>query len=186
MRVTFEELFPIMRPGGVYICEDIINGNEFLAYLAGLAEHLMTYTSTPIAEPGVASGILLPEAGVASAADSLQRAVRAVHLYPFLAVVERTLEPVTDFQPRMNVPSRALREWPRPGAAGSIGVPPGCGDEGEELQCPLSGVTRFGKLPSGKVATSVLRPQNGVRHSGGAFPSSLLHGRNTPGGHRPD
>ena len=98
MRVTFEELFPIMRPGGVYICEDIINGNEFLAYLDGLAKHLMTYTSTPIAEPGVASGILLPEAGVASAADSLQQAIRSIHLYPFLAVIERTLEPVTDFQ----------------------------------------------------------------------------------------
>lgn len=97
MRVTFEELFPIMRPGGVYICEDIVS-NAFLAYIGGLAEHLMTYTSTPLAEPGVASGFLLPQAGVASAAHSLQRAVRSIHLYPFLAVVERTVEPVTDFQ----------------------------------------------------------------------------------------
>ena len=87
MRVTFEELFPILRPGGVYICEDIVNGNEFLAYLAGLAEHLMTYENTKLDEPGVAS-----------AADSLQKAVQAIHLYPFLAVVERTSEPVTDFQ----------------------------------------------------------------------------------------
>ncbi|HKX47130.1 MAG TPA: class I SAM-dependent methyltransferase [Gaiellaceae bacterium] len=97
MRVTFEELFPILRPGGVYICEDIL-GNPFLAYLGGLAEHLMTWTSTPLTEPGVASGFLLPQAGVASAADGLQQAVRSIHLYPFLAVVERTLEPVTDFQ----------------------------------------------------------------------------------------
>jgi len=87
MRVTFEELFPILRPGGVYICEDIINGNEFLAYLGGLAEHLMTYRSTPLAEPGVAS-----------AAGSLQQAVESIHLYPFVAVVERTLQPVADFQ----------------------------------------------------------------------------------------
>ena len=36
MRVTFEELFPVMRPGGVYICEDIVS-NAFLAYLSGLA-----------------------------------------------------------------------------------------------------------------------------------------------------
>jgi hypothetical protein len=97
MRVTFEELLPIMRPGGVYICEDIVN-NPFLAYLGGLAEHLMIFTNTPLTEPGVASGILLPQAGVASAADSLQQAVRAIHLYPFLAVVERTDAPVTDFQ----------------------------------------------------------------------------------------
>ena len=87
MRVTFEELFPILRPGGVYICEDIINGNEFLAYLGGLAEHRMTYRSTPLAEPGVAS-----------AAGSLQQAVESIHLYPFVAVVERTLQPVADFQ----------------------------------------------------------------------------------------
>jgi methyltransferase family protein len=87
MRVTFEELFPIMRPGGVYICEDIINGNEFLAYLGGLAEHLTTYESIPLAEPGVAS-----------AANPLQQVVESIHFYPFVAVVERTLEPVTDFE----------------------------------------------------------------------------------------
>ena len=83
MRVTFEELFPIVRPGGVYICEDIINGNEFLAYLGGLSEHLMTYESTSLAEPGVASS-----------AGGFQQSVQAVHLYPFVAVVERTLQPV--------------------------------------------------------------------------------------------
>jgi SAM-dependent methyltransferase len=87
MRVTFEELFPILRPGGVYICEDIVNGNEFLAYLAGLAEHLTTFESTTLEEPGVAS-----------AADSLHQAVQAIHLYPFVAVVERTAGPVSDFQ----------------------------------------------------------------------------------------
>ena len=65
MRVTFEELFPILRPGGVYVCEDIVNGNEFLAYLAGLAEHLTTFESTELDEPGVASS-----------ADGLQQAIQ--------------------------------------------------------------------------------------------------------------
>jgi hypothetical protein len=87
MRVTFEELFPILRPGGVYLCEDIVNANTFLAYLGGLAEHLTTFESTPLAEPGVASS-----------ASSFQQAVQAIHLYPFLAVIERTLEPVAGFQ----------------------------------------------------------------------------------------
>ncbi len=87
MRVTFEELFPILRPGGVYICEDIINGNEFLAYLGGLAEHLTTYETAPPSEPGVAS-----------AASSFQQAVRSIHLYPFVAVIERTVATVTEFQ----------------------------------------------------------------------------------------
>jgi hypothetical protein len=87
MRVTFEELFPVIRPGGVYICEDIVKGNEFLAYLGGLAEHLMTFERTPLDGPGVASS-----------AGSFQQAVQAIHLYPFAAVVERTLEPVADFE----------------------------------------------------------------------------------------
>jgi hypothetical protein len=43
MRVTFEELFPILRPGGVYIREDILIDNTFLAYLGGLAHHLIAY-----------------------------------------------------------------------------------------------------------------------------------------------
>jgi hypothetical protein len=87
MRVTFEELFPILRPGGVYVCEDIVNGNEFLAYLAGLAEHLTNFESTELQEPGVASS-----------AGGPQQAIQGIHLYPFVAVVERTLEPVADFQ----------------------------------------------------------------------------------------
>jgi SAM-dependent methyltransferase len=99
MRVTFEELFPILRPGGVYICEDIVNNNEFLAYLAGLAEHLTTYESKP-----------LPEPGVASAAGSFQQAVRAIHFYPFLAVLERTPAPVAGFE----FPKHGSR-WQPPG-----------------------------------------------------------------------
>lgn len=98
MRVTFEELFPTLRPRGVYICEDIVD-NEFLAYLEGLAEHLMRYKSTPLDEPGVAS-----------VADSFQQAVQAIHFYPFLAVVERTLQPVTEFQ----FPKHGS-EWQPPG-----------------------------------------------------------------------
>ena len=35
MRVTFEELFPILRPGGVYICEDIINATSSSPTSAG-------------------------------------------------------------------------------------------------------------------------------------------------------
>ncbi len=87
MRVTFEELLPMMRPGGVYICEDILNDNTFLAYLGGLARHLMTYSNVPPEEEGAASS-----------ASSLQQYVESIHLYPFVAVIERTLDPVTDFQ----------------------------------------------------------------------------------------
>jgi hypothetical protein len=89
MRVTFEELLPIVRPGGVYICEDIATtstDNTFLAYLGGLAQHLIAY-----------SGIPPYEEGVASSASALQRHVESIHLYPFVAVIERTSDPVTRF-----------------------------------------------------------------------------------------
>jgi hypothetical protein len=40
-RVTLEELFPHLRPGGVYICEDIHGmGNPFFGYLVGIAAAL--------------------------------------------------------------------------------------------------------------------------------------------------
>ena len=87
MRVTFEELMPILRPGGVYICEDIGTDNTFLPYLGGLAQHLVSYSGIPLKEEGVASG-----------ASALQRSVESIHLYPLLAVIERTLAPVTSFQ----------------------------------------------------------------------------------------
>jgi hypothetical protein len=47
----------------------------------------MTYRTTPLAEPGVASS-----------AGRLQQAVEAIHLYPFVAVVERAGGPVGDFE----------------------------------------------------------------------------------------
>ncbi len=85
-RVTLEELLPLLRPGGVYICEDIGTDNTFLAYLSGLAHNLIRYTGVP-AESGVASGV-----------GSFQRAVDSIHIYPFVAVIERTREPPELFE----------------------------------------------------------------------------------------
>lgn len=85
-RITLEELLPILRPGGVYICEDIGTDNTFLAYIAGLAHNLITYSGVPT-ENGVASGV-----------GSFQRAVASIHLYPFLAVIERTVTPPELFE----------------------------------------------------------------------------------------
>jgi hypothetical protein len=79
--VTLEEMLPHMAPGGVYICEDIVN-NEFAAYLMGLQMRMNWATR------GDGDGQLnITAAGI-------QRHVASMHLYPFLAVIEKAVQPV--------------------------------------------------------------------------------------------
>jgi hypothetical protein len=85
-RVTLEETLPYLRPGGVYICEDVHNeGNRFASFVQSMADGLN-------AAPEVAS--------------PLQAQVLSVHLYPFLVVVERAAEPM----PRLQAEKRGT-EW---------------------------------------------------------------------------
>jgi hypothetical protein len=67
---TFEALFPSLRPGGVYICEDVGGlHNPFFAYVAGLTRNLYS--------------------GGAPAVSAFQSAVDGVHLYPGAVVVSK-------------------------------------------------------------------------------------------------
>jgi hypothetical protein len=73
-RVTLEEMLPRLRPGGVYICEDVhAVGNRFGAYAQALAAQLneMVSETTPF-----------------------QRDIQSVHFYPYLVVIERSAVPV--------------------------------------------------------------------------------------------
>jgi hypothetical protein len=75
---TLEALFPHLQPGGVYICEDVHDPfNPFLSYIDGLSRGLHAVRSF--------------EVGVDLTVDPIkfQRLVDSVHLYPFLAVIER-------------------------------------------------------------------------------------------------
>jgi hypothetical protein len=66
--VSFEELLPHLSDGGVYLCEDTHGArNPFLAYVAGFASRLN-------GEDG----------------STLLKAIDSVHLYPSVAVIERT------------------------------------------------------------------------------------------------
>ena len=66
--VTLEELLPHLQPGGVYACEDIHSvDNAFAAYVGALSTRLH------------ALGHPTP----------FQRDVKAVHLYPYMALIER-------------------------------------------------------------------------------------------------
>ncbi len=78
--VTLEEILPHLRPGGVYLCEDILGTqNRFAAYMNGLAAGLNAFT------PGSDSEI---------SPSAFQRSICSIHLYPFVAVIEKSCHPV--------------------------------------------------------------------------------------------
>jgi hypothetical protein len=68
--VTLEEMLPHLAPGGIYICEDVHwRINEFAAYASALAWKLNGRDS------------------------NFSRMIHSVHLYPFLVIIEKTLNP---------------------------------------------------------------------------------------------
>jgi SAM-dependent methyltransferase len=88
-RITLEEMLPHLRPGGIYLCEDIHRANnQFAAYLQGFASSLNAFTRSE-----VLSGV----AGSAATASSFQQAIQAIHLYPFVAVIEKRDQYLREF-----------------------------------------------------------------------------------------
>jgi hypothetical protein len=82
---TLEELLPHLRPGGVYVCEDLMgNDKPFAAYISGLSYNLNTARNTH-------------DSRLATVPTHFQRSVHSVHLYPFVAVIEKTESPVSEF-----------------------------------------------------------------------------------------
>jgi SAM-dependent methyltransferase len=78
--VTLEEVLSHLRPGGVYICEDVYGEfNPFHDYVSGLAHHLNAWQMKP--------GVSHPHEGIRP--NSVQRVVHSVHLYPFMVVIEK-------------------------------------------------------------------------------------------------
>lgn len=72
--VTLEEALPLLRPGGVYLCEDVHGTlNPFHAYVAGLCSLLHSAPS---------------DGGSTVAANGLQNLVQSVTIYPYCAVIE--------------------------------------------------------------------------------------------------
>ena len=90
---TLEVLLPHLRPGGVYLCEDIHHRfNTFLSYINGLSRSL--YSTSLVSEQMDADP------------DELQRSIDSIHLYPFIAVIEKRVEQLN----RMSAPQRGT-EW---------------------------------------------------------------------------
>lgn len=79
-RVTLEECLPRLRPGGVFICEDIHRvRNRFNSFLDGLGSALnpMIYGDDPS-----------PPGNRRVAATPFQARIHSIHRYPYVAVIE--------------------------------------------------------------------------------------------------
>jgi len=83
---TLEELFPHLRPGGVYLCEDLFGPfNAFRHYVTGLTHNLNAFHNKP------------GDTDLASLSNPFQAMVRSVHVYPYVVVLEKRDAPVSEF-----------------------------------------------------------------------------------------
>ena len=72
--VTLEECLPMLKPGGVYICEDVHGfDNYFLDYIHGLSKSLHSYDE---------------ESEFIVKANNLQQHIHSIHLYPYIVVIQ--------------------------------------------------------------------------------------------------
>jgi len=85
--VTLEEMLPHIRPGGVYICEDVHGrGSHFAAFAHALADNLNESQRAP-------DGSGLPR----YRATPFQSAIESITFYPYVVVIEKTAAPRAEF-----------------------------------------------------------------------------------------
>lgn len=93
-QITLEEMLPSLRPGGVYLCEDVHGYfNRFSAFASGLVHDLNHMN--PI------SGSL-PQSSV----SPFQSSIHSIHFYPYVVVIEKHRVP---FQ-KLSAPKHGT-EW---------------------------------------------------------------------------
>lgn len=87
-------MLPHLRPGGVYICEDIHSGgNDFSAFAAGLVEQLNA----------------MHVVGSEVVTTPFQASIASMHCYPYVVVIEKRQRPLTRL-----VAERHGTEWQPP------------------------------------------------------------------------
>jgi hypothetical protein len=83
--VTLEELLPHVRPGGVYVCEDVHGvRNRFTVFAAGLVAQLNARQRNPGDTLGANP-------------TAFQGAVHSIHFYPYVVVIEKHAVPPSRF-----------------------------------------------------------------------------------------
>jgi hypothetical protein len=91
-QVTLEEMLPHLSAGGVFLCEDIGGHlNHFYSYLCGLGSGLNTLGSE-FTQDGVDT-----KKDLISYSTPFQSAIKSIHLYPFVAVIEKAEHPTDRF-----------------------------------------------------------------------------------------
>ncbi|CAB4888983.1 unannotated protein [freshwater metagenome] len=97
-QVTLEEMLPHLRPGGVYLCEDVHGHfNRFAAFAATLVNGLNDIHAE--------EGPLLQ-----TATTSFQASIYAIHFYPYVVVIEKQSVPVHS----LSAPRQGTEWIPRP------------------------------------------------------------------------
>lgn len=77
-RITLEEILPHIRPGGVYLCEDIgDNHSHFAGFIAGLACHMNSTVRT------------IQKFDAPMIPTAFQCSVKSITEYPFVTVLEK-------------------------------------------------------------------------------------------------
>lgn len=103
-RISFEELFPFLSPGGVYLVEDIMGRrNEFGRFVMNQARKLNEWGAD--------------QGHKAHATNEVQRTIHSISWYPFVAVFEKSRRPVGEFNAR-----KRGSEWLRPRSQPSAGA----------------------------------------------------------------
>lgn len=98
--VSFEELMPYLRWGGLYLCEDLHGTlNPFASYLSGFAQNLNACDRQ-------VNNVDDDERRVVFGTTPLQSAVSSVHFYPYLTIVERASGPNSEY-----VSSKRGTQW---------------------------------------------------------------------------
>lgn len=93
MKITLEEMLPHLRPGGVFITEDIIEPqNQFESYISGLTKELNTVITPPEGSVETKDKFIQKRAP-----SEFQRHIYAIHKYPFITVIEKTSQPYERF-----------------------------------------------------------------------------------------
>ena len=104
-RTTLEELLPHIRPGGVYVCEDIQGSyNRFNSYVNGMS-HLLNAHNPDSTVVGAAT--------ISDVKSHLQSNIYCISHYPYMVVIEKNLVPAnrlkterrgTEWQPFIKLP----------------------------------------------------------------------------------
>ncbi len=88
--VTMEELLPHLRPGGVFLCEDVHHEDNAFTWMTQALTQKLNYCAGAVANAD-------PERSITSPTSAFQSAVGSVHFYPFITVIERNAFAIPEF-----------------------------------------------------------------------------------------